>query len=134
MGELSPAFYPCDPRHPRFKSGRGAMGGKSLSMRSASQIEIGWFHVKGKSMNLIASFMLATSIQPDAVAGESAAAARSSGDYVVLLHGLGRTPLSMKRLEWALERENFRVINLGYPSTRISIEESAARLEATMAP
>jgi pimeloyl-ACP methyl ester carboxylesterase len=46
-------------------------------------------------------------------------------DYVVLLHGLGRTPLSMKRLEWTLEKENYRVINAGYPSTLVSVEDAA---------
>jgi pimeloyl-ACP methyl ester carboxylesterase len=49
----------------------------------------------------------------------------SNGDYVVLLHGLGRTPLSMKRLEWVLKRENYRVINAAYPSTRVSIQDAA---------
>jgi pimeloyl-ACP methyl ester carboxylesterase len=49
----------------------------------------------------------------------------AASDYVILLHGLGRTPLSMKRLEWALKKQNYRVINLGYPSTRISIEDAA---------
>jgi triacylglycerol lipase len=49
----------------------------------------------------------------------------AAGDYVILLHGLGRTPLSMKRLEWTLRRENYRVINLAYPSTRISVEDAA---------
>jgi predicted alpha/beta hydrolase family esterase len=46
-------------------------------------------------------------------------------DYVILLHGLGRTPLSMKRIEWTLRKQNYRVINVGYPSTRVSIEEAA---------
>jgi pimeloyl-ACP methyl ester carboxylesterase len=54
-------------------------------------------------------------------------------DYVVLLHGLGRTSLSMKRLEWTLKKENYRVVNLGYPSTRLSIQEIAdGRLEETL--
>ena len=35
---------------------------------------------------------------------------------VVLLHGLGRTPGSMKALEIALESEGYRAINLPYPS------------------
>jgi triacylglycerol lipase len=48
-------------------------------------------------------------------------------DYVVLLHGLGRTPISMKRLEWSLKKENYRVINASYPSTRVSIQEAADR-------
>jgi triacylglycerol lipase len=46
-------------------------------------------------------------------------------DYVILLHGLGRTPLSMKRIEWTLQKQNYRVINIGYPSTRISIQDAA---------
>jgi pimeloyl-ACP methyl ester carboxylesterase len=49
----------------------------------------------------------------------------ASNDYVILLHGLGRTPLSMKRLEWTLRRENYRVINLAYPSTRISVQDAS---------
>ena len=44
----------------------------------------------------------------------------AGADYVILLHGLGRTPLSMKRIEWTLQKQNYRVINVGYPSTRIS--------------
>lgn len=49
------------------------------------------------------------------------------GDCVVLLHGLGRTALSMKRLEWAFKREGYQVINLSYPSTRLSVEEAAEK-------
>jgi pimeloyl-ACP methyl ester carboxylesterase len=49
----------------------------------------------------------------------------TGSDYVILLHGLGRTPLSMKRLEWTLRKQNYRVINAGYPSTRVSIEVAA---------
>lgn len=58
---------------------------------------------------------------------EPSAALRSGGghDSVVLLHGLGRTALSMKRIEWALENEGFRVINVSYPSTRLSVQGAA---------
>jgi len=51
--------------------------------------------------------------------------AAAGADYVILLHGLGRTPLSMKRIEWTLQKQNYRVINVGYPSTRVSIQEAA---------
>jgi pimeloyl-ACP methyl ester carboxylesterase len=51
--------------------------------------------------------------------------AAANADYVILLHGLGRTPLSMKRIEWTLKKENYRVINLRYPSTRVSIQDAA---------
>ena len=47
-------------------------------------------------------------------------------DYVILLHGLGRSRFSMKRLEWVLEKEGYRVINQSYPSTRRSVETIAS--------
>jgi pimeloyl-ACP methyl ester carboxylesterase len=64
------------------------------------------------------------------VSGENHARAnanppRCDGDYVVLLHGLGRTRFSMKRIEWALKRAHYRVINLSWPSTRLSIQTAA---------
>lgn len=37
-------------------------------------------------------------------------------ETVILLHGLGRTSLSMLIMARALRREGYRVINLGYPS------------------
>lgn len=48
---------------------------------------------------------------------------------VVLLHGLGRTALCMKRLEWVLKNEGFRVINVSYPSTRLSVQAAADWLD-----
>ncbi len=47
------------------------------------------------------------------------------GDYVVLIHGLGRTAWSMKRLDWTLTTEGYRVINVSYPSARLSIQDAA---------
>jgi triacylglycerol lipase len=57
--------------------------------------------------------------------GESNLREEGAGDYVVLLHGLGRTRLSMSRIERVLQRQNYRVINVSYPSTRLSIEAAA---------
>ena len=37
-------------------------------------------------------------------------------EAVVLLHGLGRTSRSMRRLDRVLTRRGYRVLNLGYPS------------------
>ena len=53
---------------------------------------------------------------------------KGTDDVVALLHGLGRTDLSMIRLEKALERSGYRVHNLGYPSTEHSIEHLAAQV------
>jgi len=47
------------------------------------------------------------------------------GDYVVLLHGLGRTAFSMKRMEHYLKNRGYRVINVSYLSTRFSVEQLA---------
>lgn len=54
--------------------------------------------------------------------------AREGGDAretVVLLHGLGLGGWAMARLEHALEREGYRVINLSYPSRTLPLEELA---------
>jgi pimeloyl-ACP methyl ester carboxylesterase len=47
----------------------------------------------------------------------------NSKQCVILLHGLARTSLSMKQLEKALSNEGYVVVNLNYPSTRMSIDE-----------
>ena len=46
-------------------------------------------------------------------------------ECVVLLHGLWRTELSMKRLEWGLTEAGFGVANVTYPSLSYPIEELA---------
>jgi triacylglycerol lipase len=49
----------------------------------------------------------------------------SHQDVVVLLHGMGRGTLSMKRIEWALVNRGYRVVNVGYPSTSYAVEHLA---------
>lgn len=46
-------------------------------------------------------------------------------ERVVLLHGLGRTDLSMYVIEQKLSERGYRVFNVGYPSTDHSIEHLA---------
>lgn len=48
------------------------------------------------------------------------------GHLVVLLHGLGRTRRSLRRLDGALRDAGFVTARLDYPSTRCSIEEHAS--------
>lgn len=59
-----------------------------------------------------------------------AAPARSAddvtGDTVVLLHGLFRTHRSMNALAARLSDAGFRVVNIGYPSTRHDIDSLTA--------
>ncbi len=53
---------------------------------------------------------------------------KSSGNYVVLLHGLGRTSKSMWIMERKLADHGFSVINLDYPSRKYSIERLSGYL------
>jgi pimeloyl-ACP methyl ester carboxylesterase len=60
-----------------------------------------------------------------------AAAPAAGADCVVLLHGLARSEASLAVLEAALEREGYRVVNEGYPSTEVTI---AALVEGYVGP
>ncbi|GAK59062.1 hypothetical protein U27_06038 [Candidatus Vecturithrix granuli] len=46
----------------------------------------------------------------------------SDGDYVILVHGLGRTWRSMKASQRFFVQQGYQVINLKYPSTKYPIE------------
>ncbi len=50
-------------------------------------------------------------------------------EWVILLHGIFRSPRSMARIQKALENEGYTVVNFGYPSTRESIETITALLD-----
>ncbi|MCH7885585.1 MAG: alpha/beta fold hydrolase, partial [Planctomycetes bacterium] len=54
-------------------------------------------------------------------------------EIVVLLHGLGRSPASMKKLQECLEQAGYGVTNWGYSSTRHRIEEHGQRLHEFLA-
>ncbi len=47
-------------------------------------------------------------------------------EIVVLLHGLGLGSWAMTRLDSALTREGYRVVNVSYPSRRLPLEKLAA--------
>lgn len=51
-----------------------------------------------------------------------------SSQNVILLHGIGRTSLSLKTIEGALYKEGFTVINLDYPARQKSLKQIAALL------
>lgn len=52
----------------------------------------------------------------------AAAPLAGAGECVVLLHGLGRSEDSLWVMEEMLSADGYRVVNLGYPSTALSIE------------
>ena len=64
---------------------------------------------------LAAAFALAPPIETSA----------QSETCVILLHGLGRTPLSMLPLKFTLDLAGYRTVNQGYPSLLQPIEELA---------
>ena len=45
---------------------------------------------------------------------------------VILLHGLWRSSLSMKHLQWGLEGAGYPVVNEGYPSSTLPIQQLAS--------
>ena len=53
-----------------------------------------------------------------------------AGESVFLLHGIANIPLSMKFLESRLQKAGYKVHNLGYPSTRVPIEEAAEQVRS----
>ncbi len=52
-----------------------------------------------------------------------------SFDYVILLHGLGRTKSSMKKIEKFLLNKGYTVFNFGYVSRKYNIEEISEQLD-----
>jgi alpha-beta hydrolase superfamily lysophospholipase len=69
--------------------------------------------------------LFSLSVWRSAALSPNGVSAKQPGDYVVLLHGLGRTAWSMKGLEWDLRKEGYKVINVSYPSTRLSIQDAS---------
>jgi pimeloyl-ACP methyl ester carboxylesterase len=54
-------------------------------------------------------------------------------EAVVLVHGLGRSPLSMLPLAWTLERDGYRVVNFGYLSPLGGVDEHGHELAEVVA-
>jgi len=59
-------------------------------------------------------------------------AAPAPRDLVVLVHGMGRTPLSMRPLARLLEQQDYDVLNWDYSSTGPTVEELGAQLAAAV--
>ncbi|MBI2496866.1 MAG: alpha/beta fold hydrolase [Opitutae bacterium] len=51
------------------------------------------------------------------------APAATTDETVILLHGLGRTRWSLWRMERALRRDGYRVVNVTYPSREKTVED-----------
>lgn len=68
-------------------------------------------------------------MKPDRLLSRDVASEGAGRDrpHAALLHGLGRTRLSMTPVGIFLRRHGFRVSNLGYPSRKYSVESLAAQ-------
>ena len=64
----------------------------------------------------------ASASQPDDDAVEN------GDEVVIVVHGLGRTHLSMMPMVWSLEQQGYEVINWGYSSTCCSARELGEKL------
>jgi hypothetical protein len=59
---------------------------------------------------------------------------QAQADYLILLHGLGRTHRSMKPLQAFFSARGYRVINVDYPGTRKSIAELSRMFAEVIEP
>ena len=55
-----------------------------------------------------------------------------SGRAVILIHGIGRSSKSFRSMAKALQEDGYTVVGFDYPSTRVSIPESAEYLHKTI--
>lgn len=53
-------------------------------------------------------------------------------DYVILLHGLGKTSAIMKRMEHAFQDAGYQVLNIDYPSRKKTIADLAGLVHVTI--
>ncbi|MDA0831891.1 MAG: lipase [Planctomycetota bacterium] len=84
-----------------------------------------------------ATFTLAGAEQNHSVAEDEAAETSTEsqrrGEIVVLIHGMMRSPQSMKSMETFLKNEGYDVFNWGYSSTCCSIAELGEKLQTDLA-
>lgn len=84
------------------------------------------------AMAVLSTGASATQVAPPPADASSASAERGGvGDtreLVILVHGMGRSPLSMWLLGRRLESDGYRVVRFGYRSTRGSVAQLGARL------
>ena len=80
---------------------------------------------------LLVLFLLAGLVAPPVARAQDTAPV--AGECVVLLHGLGRSGSSFLVMEEMLGTVGFRVVNRGYPSTEMTIEDLMDYVSAAVA-
>jgi triacylglycerol lipase len=82
------------------------------------------------ALSVLPDLATARSPAPDIVRRSPVAIQAGDGDYVILLHGMGRRKESMRRLANALHDSSFFTIALDYPALRADVAELATSVVA----
>jgi triacylglycerol lipase len=95
-----------------------------------NSITIGFKEIRAHTFRRIFGLCVLAAL---ASTGNSALPTRDGArETVVILHGMGRTRLSMKYLAERFHQQGYKVLNLAYPSTRRSIAEVAEQLHGEL--
>ena len=121
---LTPSLSPSDGE--RVSAGR-VRGILNIAFTPISLLLIANWNKTMKRSFLNAFFCWAALRSASTTGASETSETKTTGDYVILLHGMGRTSASMKGLEWYLSRRGYRVVNVNYRSARVSIEFLADR-------
>jgi triacylglycerol lipase len=80
--------------------------------------------VRGQTKEHVTNFLLPVCcVFCSALLVGTTAAHGEAIETVVLLHGLGRTSWSMKRIGWSHQAAGYQVVNVSYPARRFSVEQ-----------
>lgn len=86
-------------------------------------------NITRRLLPLLALVLAVATSAPDAVwAQDGTPPTVADRELVVILHGMGRTPRSMRPMEAALETAGFAVLNIGYSSYCCGIAELGAEV------
>jgi triacylglycerol lipase len=104
---------------------------RMLGRTFGAAVLVGLLAASASAAAQVASPLSSGSIVADGTGAVHVAERAGAGDtreLVILVHGMGRTPLSMWLLEQRLERDGYRVVQFGYRSTRGTIAGLGAAL------
>lgn len=72
--------------------------------------------------------------QSETASGAAASSQETAAHCAVLMHGIGRSPAAMRKMEKDLTRRGYAVLNLGYDSRHYDLATLAQRMHDDVAP
>ncbi len=93
----------------------------------------GWFRRRPLGRGLLSCLVAALILTGAARTTRAEDRSSAAPETIVLLHGLSRTPRSLRRLQSALESRGYRVLNVDYPTGRTPIDAIAKILDERLA-